>query len=81
MMRLQCNPPKSYPSPRSSSSRSARSANWSTFSRTGVHGRPTLATAEKGKTLLDAAVDEIAGYVRELQGRPLPERREPREQP
>ena len=54
---------------------------WSSFSRTGVHGRPTLATAEKGKTLLDAAVSEIAGYVRELRARPLPSRREPRETP
>jgi creatinine amidohydrolase/Fe(II)-dependent formamide hydrolase-like protein len=54
---------------------------WSSFSRTGVHGRPTLATAEKGKTLLDAAVDEIAGYVRELKSRPLPARRAPSETP
>src|SRR5881396_1217177 len=52
---------------------------WSSFSRTGVHGRPTLATAEKGKALLDAAVAEIAGYVRELRARPLPARRAPRE--
>jgi creatinine amidohydrolase/Fe(II)-dependent formamide hydrolase-like protein len=52
---------------------------WSSFSQTGVHGRPTLATAEKGKAMLDAAVAEIAGYVRELKARPLPARREPRE--
>jgi creatinine amidohydrolase len=52
---------------------------WSSFSQTGVHGRPTLATAEKGKVMLDAAVAEIGGYVRELKARPLPARREPRE--
>jgi creatinine amidohydrolase len=54
---------------------------WSSFSRTGVHGRPTLATAEKGKALLDAAVSEVAGYVLELKSRKLPERRTPKETP
>ena len=54
---------------------------WSSFSATGVHGRPTLATAEKGKALLDAAVGEIVGYVRELRTMPLPRRQEPRETP
>jgi creatinine amidohydrolase len=51
---------------------------WSSFSATGVQGRPTLATAEKGRALLDAAVDECVGYVRELLGMPLPGRRTPR---
>jgi creatinine amidohydrolase len=50
---------------------------WSSFSRTGVQGRPTLATAEKGKALLDAAVAECVSYVREVQEMPLPERRDP----
>jgi creatinine amidohydrolase len=50
---------------------------WSSFSRTGVQGRPTLATAEKGKALLEAAVAECVGYVRELQEKGLPERRTP----
>jgi creatinine amidohydrolase len=54
---------------------------WNTFSRTGVHGDPTLATAAKGKVLLDAAVVEIGSYVRELKDKPLPVRREPRETP
>jgi hypothetical protein len=40
-----------------------------------------LAIAEKGKVLLDAAVEEIVSYVRELLRMPLPERREPRETP
>jgi creatinine amidohydrolase/Fe(II)-dependent formamide hydrolase-like protein len=54
---------------------------WSSFSRTGVHGDATKATAEKGRALLDAAVAECVAYVRELRARPLPERREPRETP
>jgi creatinine amidohydrolase len=50
---------------------------WSSFSRTGVQGQPTLATPEKGKSLLDAAVRECVEYVRELRARPLLERRMP----
>jgi creatinine amidohydrolase len=50
---------------------------WSSFSKTGVQGTPTLATAEKGKALLDAAVRECVEYVRELRARPLPGRRKP----
>ena len=50
---------------------------WSSFSRTGVQGQPTLATAEKGKTLLDAAVGECVAYVRELRERPIAGRRTP----
>ncbi len=52
---------------------------WSAISRTGVHGAPTLATAEKGKVLLDAAAEECVAYVRELKEKPLPVRWEPRE--
>jgi creatinine amidohydrolase len=54
---------------------------WSAFSRTGVQGEPTKATAEKGKALLDAAVQECVSYVREIRSKPLPERRAPRERP
>jgi creatinine amidohydrolase len=54
---------------------------WSSFSSTGVQGRPTLASAKKGERLLAAAVDEVVGFVRELRSRPLPERREPAEAP
>jgi creatinine amidohydrolase len=50
---------------------------WSSFSRSGVQGRPTLATAEKGKALLDAAVAECVAYVRELREKSMPERRAP----
>jgi creatinine amidohydrolase len=52
---------------------------WSSFSRTGVQGDPTKATAEKGKSLLDAAVKECVDYVRELRAKPSPERKPPQE--
>ncbi|HYY34546.1 MAG TPA: creatininase family protein [Gaiellaceae bacterium] len=52
---------------------------WSSFSRTGVQGEPTKATAEKGAALLDAAVAECIEFVRELLEKPLPTRREPQE--
>jgi creatinine amidohydrolase len=52
---------------------------WSSFSATGVQGDATKATAEKGEALLDAAVRECVGFVRELLEKPLPERREPQE--
>ena len=54
---------------------------WSSFSVTGVHGDATKATAEKGRMLLDAAVEECVAYVRELRSMPLPERRTPKETP
>ena len=52
---------------------------WNAISRTGVHGAATKATAEKGVVLLDAAVKECVGFVRELRIKPLPVRREPSE--
>jgi creatinine amidohydrolase len=52
---------------------------WSSFSRTGVQGDPTKATAEKGKVWLDTAVAECIAYVRELRSMPLPVRRNPAE--
>jgi creatinine amidohydrolase len=52
---------------------------WSSFSRTGVQGDATKATAVKGRALLDAAVQECLEYVRELREKPLPNRREPQE--
>ncbi len=50
---------------------------WSAFSRTGVQGDATKASAEKGERLLAAAVDELVAYVTELRVKPLPERRAP----
>ena len=52
---------------------------WSSFSRTGIQGDASKATAEKGRKLLDAAVTECVEFVRELLARPLPERLEPQE--
>ena len=52
---------------------------WSSFSRTGVQGDATKATAEKGHVLLETAVQECVSYVRELLEKPIPERREPQE--
>jgi creatinine amidohydrolase len=52
---------------------------WSSFSRTGVQGEPTRATAEKGTALLNAAVSECVQYIHELKSMPLPERRTPAE--
>jgi len=52
---------------------------WSAFSRTGVQGDATKATAEKGRVLLEAAVAECVAYVDELLAKPLPERHEPAE--
>jgi len=46
-----------------------------------VQGTPTLATAEKGKAFLEAAVAECVAYVRELLDKPLPERLSPVEKP
>ena len=54
---------------------------WSSFSASGVQGRATLGTAEKGERLLDAAVTEIVGFVRTLKELPLPSRREPAVEP
>jgi creatinine amidohydrolase len=51
---------------------------WSSISETGVLGRPTLATAEKGKALLDAAVAECVAYLREIREKPVGSRRTPR---
>ena len=54
---------------------------WSAFSRSGVQGEPTKATAEKGKALFEAATEEIASYVRDLIDMPLPQRRSPQAEP
>ncbi len=49
---------------------------WSSFSDSGVQGDATKATAEKGRVLFEAAVDEIATYVTELRSVPLPARKD-----
>jgi len=47
---------------------------WSTVTRDGVKGDPTLATAAKGQALLDAAADELVAIVREFRERPIAKR-------
>ena len=49
---------------------------WSSFSESGVQGDATKATAEKGRALFDAAVDELASFVDELRAMPLPTRKD-----
>ncbi len=44
---------------------------WSTLSRTGTMGDPTLATEEKGKILFDAAVSELVGVIEEMGARTI----------
>jgi creatinine amidohydrolase len=44
---------------------------WSTLSRTGTMGDPTLATADKGHLLLDAATDELVMVVGEMKRREI----------
>ncbi len=44
---------------------------WSTLSRTGTMGDPTLASAEKGRILLDAAVDELVAVIDEMKRRQI----------
>jgi creatinine amidohydrolase len=49
---------------------------WSSFSDSGVQGDASKATAEKGRVLFEAAVDEIATYVTELRSLSLPTRKD-----
>jgi creatinine amidohydrolase len=49
---------------------------WSSFSESGVQGDATMATAAKGKALFEAATQEIAGFVSELQSLSIPERKD-----
>ncbi len=44
---------------------------WSTFSRTGVLGDPTKATAEKGQLLWEAEQERMIQLIREFRARPL----------
>lgn len=44
---------------------------WSTVTRDGVKGDPTVATKAKGQAVLRAAADELVDIVRELEARPV----------
>ena len=47
---------------------------WSSFSKSGVHGDPTLANKEKGKVVFEAVVQRFLDLVREFKNRRDPER-------
>jgi creatinine amidohydrolase len=47
---------------------------WTRFSKSGVYGDPTLATAEKGKRVFEAVVEAFCRLVREFKRRPRGER-------
>lgn len=47
---------------------------WTRFSKSGVNGDPTLATAEKGKVVFEAVVTNLLRLVREFKQRPRGER-------
>jgi creatinine amidohydrolase len=49
---------------------------WSSFSESGVQGDATVATAEKGEALFEAAVEELSSFVRELRSLSLPQRKD-----
>lgn len=47
---------------------------WTRFSKSGVNGDPTLATAEKGRVIFDAVIEAFLRLVREFKNRPMGER-------
>jgi creatinine amidohydrolase len=49
---------------------------WSRWTTTGVHGDPTSATAEKGKRIMEAAVEGLIALVREWRAWPVEERQD-----
>lgn len=49
---------------------------WGRWTRTGVHGDPTKSTAEKGKTIFEAAVDGLVQLVDELRNWPIEKRQD-----
>jgi creatinine amidohydrolase len=47
---------------------------WTKFSKSGVNGDPTLATAEKGRVIFESVVRNFVRLVREFKNRPDGER-------
>lgn len=47
---------------------------WGRWTKTGVHGDPRAATAEKGKIIFEAAVAGLLGFIEEWRSWPIPER-------
>jgi creatinine amidohydrolase len=49
---------------------------WGRWTKTGVHGNPTVATAEKGRVIFDAAVRGLVELVDELRAWPIESRQD-----
>jgi creatinine amidohydrolase/Fe(II)-dependent formamide hydrolase-like protein len=47
---------------------------WTRFSKSGINGDPTLATAEKGRIIFEAVVTNFVKLAREFKGRQRGER-------
>ena len=54
---------------------------WGRWTKTGVHGDPTKATAEKGQVIFEAAVTGLVELVDELRAWPIEERSDQHRQP
>jgi creatinine amidohydrolase len=54
---------------------------WGRWTRTGVHGDPTKATAAKGKILFEAAVEGLIQLIDELRAWPIARRQDMHQQP
>jgi len=54
---------------------------WGRWTKTGVHGDPTKATAEKGRILFEAAVTGLVDLVGELRAWPIARRQDMHSQP
>jgi len=54
---------------------------WGRWSDLGVHGDPTVATAEKGKIIFEAAVDGLVTLVDELRDWPIEDRQDMHKHP
>jgi creatinine amidohydrolase len=54
---------------------------WGRWTKTGVHGDPTKATAEKGRILFEAAVSGLVRLVDELRAWPIDKRQDMHQQP
>jgi creatinine amidohydrolase len=54
---------------------------WGRWTKTGVHGDPTKATAEKGRTIFEAAVGALVKLVDELRAWPIAARQDLHRQP
>ncbi len=54
---------------------------WGRWTKTGVHGDPTKATAQKGKIIFEAAVTRLIEFVDEWRAWPIAERSDQHAQP